>query len=818
MEIDNNSNNNDNNNNNNNNNNNATPMTTTTSGNDDLYKLSRELRGHEKDVRAVIALYDGRIVSGSRDNTVRVWDIFKSQNQEATSIVLHAHQHFVGALTQLKPNELLQQRLFASGGNDKMICVWDKNAVPRGDSGIPSGSPILMLLGHTDSVSTLGTTHDGLLISGSWDKSVRVWDNNDCVCTLEKHEAAVWSVLGLPNGDIVSASADKKIIIWKRVQNDTKIQFIQYKVLTKHTDCVRALSLIPEVGFISAANDGSLIVWTFDGEPLQEMTGHQAYVYGVVYIPNYGYVSCSEDRSIKVWKDGACHQTLAHPSGVWSCAVLLNGDLVSGCADGVVRVWTRNPTRVASGAAIENYLQSVAAQEISSDNVGDIKLNELPEAADALLAPGKKDGEMKVVRSGKTAEAHQWSAADQRWIKIGDVIDSNASKSKALLDGKEYDYVFDIDVNEGTMYKIGYNNGENPWTVAQEFLWKNDLDQSWLEEITKFLVRNANAPSNMTLGAAQPTYSDPFTGGSRYVPGSAPTHQPASTPSFAEIQPNNYIPQGVYTYFDAANSDSLAPKALEYSQQLAADTATKALSLDLEEREDVVFKNILSTLKDTSRYHSSTFSDVQYKTLLKMLKWPVDKILPLLDVLRTLMLHSGASRTFDQMINMKQFNVVQALLNLPATASDINNQMLIAKVFCNMIRHENMRQHVYNYMPAILDRLHPFYETVSNSNATFVTSYSTLLLNLSVLTVYKKDFIAKENVDKLINCVSAMIVKEQTNADVVFRLVIALGSILITFRQHKVKNGKEIESIIQKSSATNAKLQETSTLAIKLLQ
>ena len=35
------------------------------------------------------------------------------------------------------------------------------------------------------------------------------------------------------------------------------------------------------------------------------------------------------------------------------------------------------------------------------------------------------------------------------WQKIGDVVDAVGSGRKQLYKGKEYDYVFDVDVEEG---------------------------------------------------------------------------------------------------------------------------------------------------------------------------------------------------------------------------------------------------------------------------------------------------------------------------------------------------------------------------------
>lgn len=50
---------------------------------------------------------------------------------------------------------------------------------------------------------------------------------------------------------------------------------------------------------------------------------------------------------------------------------------------------------------------------------------------EALSQPGKKDGEVKVINSGNIPMAYSWSAADQKWNKIGSVIGSNDSNVSA---------------------------------------------------------------------------------------------------------------------------------------------------------------------------------------------------------------------------------------------------------------------------------------------------------------------------------------------------------------------------------------------------
>ena len=53
---------------------------------------------------------------------------------------------------------------------------------------------------------------------------------------------------------------------------------------------------------------------------------------------------------------------------------------------------------------------------------------------------GKRDGQTLMVKDGNSIMAHQWSAAEGRWIKIGDVVGgsggSQASSGKVLYEGK----------------------------------------------------------------------------------------------------------------------------------------------------------------------------------------------------------------------------------------------------------------------------------------------------------------------------------------------------------------------------------------------
>ena len=52
----------------------------------------------------------------------------------------------------------------------------------------------------------------------------------------------------------------------------------------------------------------------------------------------------------------------------------------------------------------------------------------------------------------------QWEAEQNKWTKIGTVVDAVGSGRKQLYEGKEYDYVFDVDIQDGAPpLKLPYN-------------------------------------------------------------------------------------------------------------------------------------------------------------------------------------------------------------------------------------------------------------------------------------------------------------------------------------------------------------------------
>jgi len=79
------------------------------------------------------------------------------------------------------------------------------------------GNCLKTLEGHISHVSSVDFDGKGLLASGSWDKTIRLWEvsTGNCLKTLEGHTCTVMSVNFDGKGLLASGSDDKLIRLWE---------------------------------------------------------------------------------------------------------------------------------------------------------------------------------------------------------------------------------------------------------------------------------------------------------------------------------------------------------------------------------------------------------------------------------------------------------------------------------------------------------------------------------------------------------------------------------------------------------------------------
>jgi phospholipase A-2-activating protein len=382
------------------------------------------------------------------------------------------------------------------------------------------------------------------------------------------------------------------------------------------------------------------------------------------------FASGGEDNALRITHADigsnslSCLQTLIHPGTVWSVALCANGDVLTGCSDGVARLFTRDLRLVAEPEVIAAFEKTISERKVSTKLIGGVDVAKLPQVEEALAVPGSKDGENKIVRAPDgSAEVYMWSANDQKWTKIGDVVDGpggGPSMGGGDVGGKTYDFVFDVEVGQGGEHaKLGYNRGENPYVAAQRFIDDNELNQDFLEEIARFVEQQV--PSDALVETAG-TASDPLTGESRYIPGApaggAAVVRPATSPAPNLPPPKKYLPHalGVVSYTTSDQADKIQQKLAEFNQVLEREAPELALS---EGELTILNADLLQKISARPGHVSIIVSDEVCEIIVKMLRWPTAKVHPVLDVGAPTFLGNVATACWTTCCNISRVRALQ---------------------------------------------------------------------------------------------------------------------------------------------------------------
>jgi hypothetical protein len=157
------------------------------------------LIGHSKSINCIAVLPDGRIISGSSDKTLKLWDI-KTQNYDVALV-----RTFKGHTNRINCVVIISNEIIVSGSDDGTLKIWD----------IKTGKKKLTLKGHYDIIRCVNVLHDGRIVSGSHDKTLRIWNQNTGKCEniLSGHNHWITCVNTLHDGRIISGSFDT-LKIW----------------------------------------------------------------------------------------------------------------------------------------------------------------------------------------------------------------------------------------------------------------------------------------------------------------------------------------------------------------------------------------------------------------------------------------------------------------------------------------------------------------------------------------------------------------------------------------------------------------------------
>ncbi|KAF9172417.1 hypothetical protein BGX20_005712 [Mortierella sp. AD010] len=313
----------------------------------------KEFRGHTDGVMC-LQFDDSFLITGSYDNTAKVWDIETGECLRT----LKGHALCVRALH-------FDEAKLITGSMDRTLKIWNYH----------TGQCIRTLQGHTDGVVSLDFD-SRILASGSVDSTIKIWNFATGECTtLKGHSDLVNKVQIYKNTMLFSASDDTTVKLWDiasrmclrtftghigRVQclqtsGDALISILTNRRQGRLTGSQQGSGRSPSYDgsssesesrtrkpiVITGGLDNTLRVWDAEtGECLNTMFGHEEGVWSLAF-DKLRIVSGSLDKTIKVWdtESGECLYTLSGPDRPVTCVGLGDTKVVGGSADGAVFVW-----------------------------------------------------------------------------------------------------------------------------------------------------------------------------------------------------------------------------------------------------------------------------------------------------------------------------------------------------------------------------------------------------------------------------------------------------------------------------------------------
>lgn len=737
-----------------------------------MFSLSGTLFGHEQDVKAIKSIDSNTIVSCLRDSTVRIWSKANSSDPWSAAagsglIIYHGENNqFINSLGYLS-----DEKLVANGGIDGIINLTEEQ---------PTSTPAKVLLGHSKNVCSINySAQSRQLISSSWDCTAIVWDvaTASRKYVLKGHQASVWDAIIL-GGDssFLTASADGTIRLW---EGDREVGQLQ----GGHRDVIRKLLLLPGGTTVaSASNDGVICIWDLQTMSLlNRLVGHESFIYDLAYnLETNQLVSSGEDRTVRVWllETNQVVQVITLPCiSVWSVSTMANGDIVCGGSDKLIRVFTSSPLRTANEFELKEFQAEVESSAIPEQSMDNLKKSDIPSYEVLATKSGKQEGSTIMVKLATgVIEAHQWSGG--KWVKIGDVVggSGNGSGGKVEYLGEKYDFVFDVDIEEGAPpLKLPFNLVDNPYQVAEKFLADNELPSSYLNDVVNFIMKNTQGTE-----LDQKPYEDP------YADSTSRASHPASAAPSAPTLPTTFtvIPQKSPIYFTDFKATIIIKGLSKFNNEVPeTHSQFKLSSNEISQVESYISSGVISSANSLLLITS---------VVPKIMQWPVESSRLIgYDLLRICVRNIT---TADILQSLEGAEIIsQAIkngLSLPFSEAYIPMFMMIVRILNNLIGTTLFFQLYFTASETgelaysqdfidILSQISILTKTISNyyehkqyGNA--ILAISTLVYNLSILQITNSGLNKKPSSGQPILAFTIKIgdVLVEANSEAAYRLVV----------------------------------------------
>jgi WD40 repeat protein/tRNA A-37 threonylcarbamoyl transferase component Bud32 len=284
-------------------------------------KSTNTLSGHADQIHSVAISPNGKIiVSGSRDSTIKVWELATG------NLIRTLSAHGVVMQIAISPDG----KFIISASADNTIKVWS----------LTTGKLINNLIGHSGTIGSVAVSPNSqIIVSGSDDETMKIWS-----LTTGK------LIHNLPNGNLVHSVAispdGKKIVtggfdetkIWQLSTGE-----ILHSILEKR---IHSVAITPDGQFFvtGGGENNNIKLWSLSsGELIRTLDSELIYTFSVAVSPDSRTVVGGGSNTIKIWKlsTGKLINTINLGGTIFSVAISPDGKTLASASDktNTIKLW-----------------------------------------------------------------------------------------------------------------------------------------------------------------------------------------------------------------------------------------------------------------------------------------------------------------------------------------------------------------------------------------------------------------------------------------------------------------------------------------------